>query len=328
MHPFNIIRSTDTTSAITQASAPGVKFIAGGTNLIDLMKLDIEKPQSLIDVNGLDLKTITILPNGTIRIGALVSNSTLAWHPEIQRRFPVLSQAILAGASPQLRNLATTGGNMLQRTRCYYFYDPAFPCNKRIPGSGCPAIGGYNRSNAILGISDHCIATHPSDMCVALAALDPLVFLQGPEGSRTISFRTLHRLPGNTPHLENNLHPGEMILGIELPALPFATRSHYLKVRDRASYEFALASAAVALEMSGSGTIRQARIALGGVATKPWHSPETEQALSGAPANAASFGQAAEIALRGAIPQRHNAFKIELAKRTLVRALNTASGTA
>jgi xanthine dehydrogenase YagS FAD-binding subunit len=327
MHPFTFIRTTDTSAAIKQAASKGVKFIAGGTNLVDLMKLDIEQPTTLIDLNGLGLKNIELTTSGRIRIGALVTNSDLAWHPEIRRRFPVLSEALLSGASPQLRNMATTGGNMLQRTRCYYFYDPAFPCNKRIPGSGCPAISGYNRNHAVLGTSDHCIATHPSDMCVALAALDPLVFLEGPHGRRSIPFHQLHRLPGTTPHLENSLQTGEMILGIELPALPFAARSHYLKVRDRASYEFALTSAAVALEIGG-GTIRQARIALGGVGTKPWRSPEAEDVLTNAPANESSYQKAAEAALHAAKPQQHNAFKIELAKRTLVRALTTAGGIA
>jgi xanthine dehydrogenase YagS FAD-binding subunit len=327
MHPFQLIRSTDTPTAVKQAAGKGVKFIAGGTNLVDLMKLDIEQPTTLIDINSLALKTINPTPNGRIRIGALVTNSDLAWHPEIKRRFPVLSEALLSGASPQLRNMATTGGNMLQRTRCYYFYDPAFPCNKRIPGSGCPAINGYNRNHAVLGTSEHCIATHPSDMCVALAALDPLVFLEGPNGRRTIPFHQLHRLPGTTPHLENTLQTGEMILGIELPELPFATRSHYLKVRDRASYEFALASAAVALDIN-DGTIRQARIALGGVGTKPWRSSEAEEVLANAPANESSYRKAAEAALQHAKRQHHNAFKIELAKRTLVRALKTAGGIA
>ena len=327
MQPFNFIRTADTAAAVKQAGAKGAKFIAGGTNLVDLMKLDIEQPSTLIDINRLKLKSIEINPNGGIHIGALVTNSDLAWHPEIQKRFPVLSEALLSGASPQLRNMATTGGNMLQRTRCYYFYDPAFACNKRIPGSGCPAVEGYNRNHAVLGTSDHCIATHPSDMCVALAALDPQVFLEGPGGRRTIPFHQLHRIPGTTPHIENTLQKGEMILGIQLPALPFGARSHYLKIRDRASYEFALASAAVALDISG-GTIRQARIALGGVGTKPWRSTEAEEVLVNAPANEDSYRKAAEAALKSAKPQHHNAFKIELAKRTLVRALTTTGGIA
>jgi len=327
MQPFNFIRTTDTAAAVKQAGVKGVKYIAGGTNLVDLMKLDIEQPTTLIDINRLKLKSVEVNPDGSIRIGALVTNSDLAWHPEIQKRFPVLSEALLSGASPQLRNMATTGGNMLQRTRCYYFYDPAFSCNKRVPGSGCPAITGYNRNHAILGASDHCIATHPSDMCVALAALDPHVSLEGPGGRRTIPFHQLHRIPGATPHIENTLQKGEMILGIQLPALSFGARSHYLKIRDRASYEFALASAAVALDISG-GTIRQARIALGGVGTKPWRSPEAEAVLAGAPAGEDSYRKAAEAALQSAKPQQHNAFKIELAKRTLVRALTTAGGIA
>lgn len=322
MNPFVYIRSTDTAAAVKQAGAKGAKFLAGGTNLVDLLKLDIEQPGTVIDINGLPLKKIEVLPDNHIRVGALVTNTTLAWHPEIRQRFPLLSEAILAGASPQLRNMATTGGNMLQRTRCYYFYDPAFPCNKRIPGSGCPAIDGYNRNHAVLGTSRQCIASHPSDMCVALAAIDPMILLQGAGGLRSIPFHELHRLPGATPHLENNLQHGEMILGIQLPDLPFAVRSHYLKVRDRASYEFALASAAVALDIAG-GKIKQARIALGGVGTKPWRSIEAEQTLTGAAADDTSYRRAAETALKDARPFKHNAFKIELAKRTLVRALQT-----
>jgi xanthine dehydrogenase YagS FAD-binding subunit len=328
MYPFTLIRPDSPAAAIKGSATKGTKYIAGGTNLVDLMKLDIETPMALVDINGLDaLKKIEILSNGRIRVGALVKNSALAWHPGIVQRFPVLSQALLSGASPQLRNMATTGGNMLQRTRCYYFYDPAFPCNKRVPGSGCPAIDGYNRNHAVLGVSEHCIASHPSDMCVALAAIDPQVFLHGPNGERVIAFTALHRLPGATPHLENTLLPGEMITAIELPVLPYATRSHYLKVRDRASYEFALASAAVALDIQG-GAIRAARVALGGVGTKPWRSLAAEKTLAGAAANEATYKIAAEAALNGAVPHKYNAFKIELARRTLVRALNTAGGMA
>lgn len=327
MHPFTLIRTTDEPSAIKHAAAKNTKFIAGGTNLVDLMKLDIEQPATLVDINGLDLKNIDVQPGGRIRIGALVKNSDLAWHPEIKKRFPLLSEALLSGASPQLRNMATTGGNMLQRTRCYYFYDPAFPCNKRLPGSGCPAIDGYNRNHAVLGTSDHCIASHPSDMCVALAAIDPVVHLHGPAGKRSIAFHALYRLPGSTPHLEHNLQPGEMIVAIDLPDIPWATRSLYLKVRDRASYEFALASAAVVLDIQ-NGMIRQARIALGGVGSIPWRSAEAEKALTNAAANEAAYTKAAQAALNLAIPHKHNAFKIELAKRTLVRALNTAGGMA
>lgn len=328
MYPFTLIRPESPAAAIRDAAARGSKFIAGGTNLVDLMKLDIETPTALVDINGLEgLNNIEVLSDGRIRVGALVRNSALAWHPEIVQRFPLLSQALLSGASPQLRNMATTGGNMLQRTRCYYFYDPAFPCNKRIPGSGCPAIDGYNRNHAVLGTSEHCIASHPSDMCVALAAIDPQVLLRGPKGQRSIAFTTLHRLPGATPHLENTLLPGELITAIELPAMPFAVKSCYLKIRDRASYEFALASAAVALDIQG-GTIRGARVALGGVGTKPWRSTAAEKTLIGAGANEATFKIAADAALNGAVPYKHNAFKIELARRTLVRALNTVGGKA
>jgi xanthine dehydrogenase YagS FAD-binding subunit len=327
MQPFAFIRTNNIAAAVKEAGGKGAKFIAGGTNLVDLLKLDIEQPATLIDINGLDLKKVEIGADGRVHVGALVKNSELAWHPEIRKRFPVLSEALLFGASPQLRNMATTGGNMLQRTRCPYFYDPAFACNKRVPGAGCSAMEGYNRNQAVLGTSEHCIAVHPSDMCVALAALDAVVFLQGREGQRAIPFHALHRLPGATPHLEHVLKPGELITGIELPALSYGARSHYLKVRDRASYEFALASAAVALDLDG-GTIRQARVALGGVGTKPWRSAEAEEVLANAPATAASYRKAAEAAMRGAKPHRHNAFKIELAQRTLIRALNTAGGMA
>lgn len=326
MYPFTLIRPETPAAAIKDSAVKGAKFIAGGTNLVDLMKLDIETPTALVDINGLEeFNRIELLPDGRIRVGALVKNSTLAWHPEIVRRFPLLSQALLSGASPQLRNMATTGGNMLQRTRCYYFYDPAFPCNKRVPGSGCPAIDGYNRNHAVLGTSEHCIASHPSDMCVALAAIDPRVLLHGPKGERVIAFTSLHQLPGATPQFENTLLPGELITAIELPAMPFAVKSCYLKVRDRASYEFALASAAVALDIQG-GTVRAARVALGGVGTKPWRSAAAEKTLIGAGANEATYKIAADAALNGAVPHKHNAFKIELAKRTLVRALNTVGG--
>jgi xanthine dehydrogenase YagS FAD-binding subunit len=296
MYPFTLIRPESPAAAIKASTPKGVKFIAGGTNLVDLMKLDIETPTALVDINGLEaFNKIEVLPDGRIRVGALVRNSILAWHPEVKQRFPMLSQALLSGASPQLRNMATTGGNMLQRTRCYYFYDLAFPCNKRTPGSGCPAIEGYNRSHAVLGTSGSCIASHPSDMCVALAAIDPRVMLHGPKGERTIAFTELHRLPGSTPQLENTLLPGELITAIELPVLPFAAKSCYLKVRDRASYEFALASAAVALDVQ-NGAIRAARIALGGVGTKPWRSTSAEKTLIGANAGEATYTIAAEAA--------------------------------
>jgi xanthine dehydrogenase YagS FAD-binding subunit len=324
MMPFAFVRAVNNESAIREASTKGSKFIAGATNLVDLMKLDIEKPDKLVDINQLSLHKIETLPNGNLLVGALVKNSELAYHPEIIKPYPLISEAILSGASPQLRNMASTGGNILQRTRCYYFYDISFPCNKRNPGSGCPAISGYNRIHAILGTSDHCIATHPSDMCVALMAVEALIHTQGPKGNRKILFSVFYRLPGNTPHIENVLQPGELITAVEIPRLNFAVRSCYLKVRDRASYEFALASAAVALDLQGD-TIRQSRIALGGIGTKPWRSTAAEKTLSGTQVNKDVFRKAAEAALADAKPQKHNVFKIELAKRTLVRALTAAS---
>jgi xanthine dehydrogenase YagS FAD-binding subunit len=322
MKPFTFARSIDQQTAAREAAKKGTRFIAGGTNLVDLMKLDIEQPSRLLDINSLSLKEVLRLPNGNWLIGALVKNSALAYHPGIAKAYPLLSQALLSGASPQLRNMATTGGNLLQRTRCYYFYDTAFPCNKRQPGSGCSAINGYNRNHAVLGVSEHCIATHPSDMCVALAALDPIIHVLGTKGSRQIPFSALHLLPGTTPQLENTLRPGELITAVELTNLPFAARSHYLKVRDRASYEFALASAAVALEIQ-NGEIRQARVALGGIGTKPWRSLAAEQTLIGAAATKATYEKAAAAALNGASTHKDNAFKPELARRTLVRALLT-----
>ena len=324
MIPFAFIRTKDKESAIRDGSAKGSKFIAGGTNLVDLMKLDIEKPDRLVDINALDLKQIDVLSNGHIRVGALVKNTTFAYHPEIINRFPVIHEAILSGASPQLRNMASTGGNILQRTRCYYFYDTVFPCNKREPGSGCSAMNGYNRNHAILGTSEHCIATHPSDLCVALMAMGAIVLTQGSKGKRTIPFYEFYRLPGTTPHIETVLQPGELITAIEIPALNFSNRSCYLKVRDRASYEFALASAAVALEIN-DGKVKQSRIAMGGVGTIPWRALEAEKQLAGSEISQEAFRKAADIALASAKPHQHNAFKTELAKRTLVRALMTAS---
>jgi xanthine dehydrogenase YagS FAD-binding subunit len=291
------------------------------------MKFAVEKPERVIDINSLPMDKVEALPGGGVRIGALVRNSDLAWHPLISRQYPLLSEALLSGASPQLRNMATVGGNLLQRTRCPYFYDIAYACNKRIPGSGCPAMEGYNRSHAILGTSDKCIATHPSDMCVALAALDALIHVQGHEGARTIPFSAFHLLPGDTPHIETTLRPGELITAVDLPPLPFAANSHYIKVRDRASYEFALASAAVALDISGN-TIRAARIALGGIGTRPWRSPEAEEALTGATPGEDAWRTAAKAALKDAHPQRYNAFKTELATRTLISALTTVGGNA
>jgi xanthine dehydrogenase YagS FAD-binding subunit len=324
MQPFQLTKAQHPEAAIKAGSATAARFIAGGTNLIDLMKLDVETPRQVIDINGLSMNQVTVLPNGSIRIGALVKNSDLAYHPEIIKRYPVLSEALLSGASAQLRNMATTGGNLMQRTRCPYFYDTAFACNKRVPGSGCPAMEGYNRNHAVLGISDQCIAAHPSDMCVAMTALGAIIHVQGAAAARAIPFADFHLLPGQTPHLEHNLKPGELITAVEIPNLAYGTRSHYLKVRDRASYEFALTSAAVILDIHG-GRIQAARVALGGVGTKPWRCLLAEKVLTGALANEQSYRTAAEAALSAARPHKDNAFKIELAKRTLVRALTTTA---
>ncbi|MBA3650098.1 MAG: xanthine dehydrogenase family protein subunit M [Chthoniobacterales bacterium] len=330
MNPFTYSRATDTQTAVSVVAAnPKAKFLGGGTNLVDLMKMGVERPEQLVDINRLDLTKVEELPNnGGVRIGALVRNSDLAEHQLITSRYPVLSEALLSGASPQLRNLATTGGNLLQRTRCYYFYDPAFPmCNKRNPGSGCGALEGYNRIHAILGQSDQCIATHPSDMCVALAALDAVVRVQGPGGERTIPVVDFHRLPGNTPQVETSLQPNELITAVDLPAMPVAVRSHYLKVRDRASYAFALVSVAAVLELE-NGTIKSARVALGGVAHKPWRATKAEQALAGKKPGAAVFQAAAEAELAAARGYKYNTFKIELAKRAINQALTTVAALA
>jgi xanthine dehydrogenase YagS FAD-binding subunit len=330
MRPFTYSRAADPQQAISGiATHPQAKFLGGGTNLIDLMKMGVETPDQLVDINRLPLAQVEELPNnGGVRIGALVRNSDLAEHPLITSRYPVLSEALLSGASPQLRNLATTGGNLLQRTRCYYFYDPAFPmCNKRNPGSGCGALEGFNRIHAILGQSEQCIATHPSDMCVALAALDAIVRVQGPSGERTIPIGDFHRLPGATPNVDTNLQPNEMITAVDLPALPFAPRSHYLKVRDRASYAFALVSVAAILEMEG-GAIKSARLALGGVAHKPWRATLAEKKLAGRQPNESTFRAAAEAELAPAKGYKYNSFKIELAKRAIVQALGTVAAKA
>jgi xanthine dehydrogenase YagS FAD-binding subunit len=288
------------------------------------MKEDVERPSRLIDISRLPLKTVEETAGGGLRIGALVPNSDLAYHPLIEQNYPLLSSAILAGASQQLRNMASTGGNLLQRTRCAYFYDTATPCNKRKPGTGCSAIGGVNRGHAILGASDSCIATHPSDMCVALAALDARVHMTGPEGSRTVAFDDFHRLPGNTPEIDTNLHPNEIITAIELPAKGFAANYSYLKIRDRLSYAFALVSIAAALELEG-GTIKEARLAVGGIAHKPWRDTSAESVLRGQAANQASFARAADLLLRDARGYGHNAFKIDLARRGIVRTLAQAA---
>jgi len=322
---FQYARANDVADAVRQIAAdPGAKFIAGGTNLIDLIKEDVERPSRLIDISRLPLKTVEETAGGGLRIGALVPNSDLAYHPLIERRYPLLASAILAGASQQLRNMASTGGNLLQRTRCYYFYDTATPCNKREPGSGCPAIPGINRMHAILGASDACIATHPSDMCVALAALAATVHVTGPAGDRAIAFAGFHRLPGDTPHLDTNLHANEIVTAIELPAKGFAANYSYLKIRDRLSYAFALVSIAAALELDGD-TIKNVRLALGGVAHKPWRDTAAEAALRGKVANRTAFAQAADLLLRDAKGYAHNTFKIDLARRGIVRALTQAA---
>jgi xanthine dehydrogenase YagS FAD-binding subunit len=301
--------------------APGGRFIAGGTTLVDLMKLNVETPKTLVDINLLPLDKVEATPEGGLKIGAMVRNSDLAWNAEVKSRYTVLSLALLSGASPQLRNMATTGGNLLQRTRCYYFRDTTYACNKRQPGSGCSAIDGFHRSHAILGTSEHCIATHPSDMAVAMMALEATVHTKN---GRAIALDEFYRTPGTTPNIENALEPGELITHVTLPKLAEGTKSYYLKLRDRAQYEFALASAAVVAETSG-GKIKRIRVAMGGVGTRPWRSREAEQALEGKTADEKNFRAAAEAALRGAKPLRDNAFKVELAKRALVRAFTVAT---
>ena len=325
MTPFHYTRASDVSDAIKQiATDPSAKFIAGGTNLIDLMKYDVEHPARLVDISQLPLKSIEETSAGGLRIGALVPNSDLAYHPLIEQRYPLLASAILAGASQQLRNMASTGGNLVQRTRCFYFYDAVTPCNKRQPGTGCSAITGVNRINAILGTSEACIATHPSDMCVALAALEATVHVVGPAGARAIAFSDFHRLPDNTPQRDTNLEPDEIILAIELPPKGFSANYSYLKIRDRLSYAFALVSVAAALELDGD-TIKEARIALGGVAHKPWRVSAAEAMLLGQRADASIFAQAADILLHGAKGYGHNDFKIGLARRAIVRTLSQAA---
>jgi xanthine dehydrogenase YagS FAD-binding subunit len=299
-------------------------FIAGGTNLIDLMKENVSRPARLVDITHLPLNRIAELDNGGLRLGALVTNADTAYNSQVERRYPLLSRAILAGASAQLRNMATNGGNLMQRTRCYYFYDTATPCNKREPGTGCSAIDGFNRIHAILGTSEECIAVHPSDMCVALLALDAAVHVTGSGGDRTIPFAEFHRLPGDTPQVDNNLRPGEIITSIDLPAKGFADHYAYLKVRDRTSYAFALVSVAAALEMKGD-TITETRLALGGVAHKPWRNPDAEAMLNGITPTRDHFEAVGEAMVRGARGFGHNTFKIELVRRAVVRALQHAA---
>lgn len=325
MNSFTYERARKNEDALTAImGSNSAKFLAGGTNLIDLMKNGVEQPDRLIDINRLTLAKIEPLPDGGLRLGALARNADTANHPLVRQRYPLLARAILSGASPQLRNLATNGGNLLQRTRCPYFMDAeSSQCNKRVPGSGCGALEGIHRSHAIFGASDKCIATHPSDMCIALAALDATIRVRSPKSERTIPIAQFHRLPGDTPHLDTNLQRDELVLSIELPPSPYAEHSHYLKIRDRASYEFALVSVAAALELKGR-IIQSARIALGGVAHKPWRCETAENSLSGKEISASVFEQAASVALEGAKPLRQNAFKVELARRAIVRSLTLA----
>jgi xanthine dehydrogenase YagS FAD-binding subunit len=326
MNIFSYHQASDVASAVALKQAgPTAKYLGGGTNLVDLMRETVERPETLVDVTHLS-STIEQRTDGSLLIGAGVKNTVLAAHDAVRSQFPLLSRAILAGASAQIRNVATVGGNILQRTRCRYFYDNASHCNKRQPNSGCDALEGFNRYHAILGASESCIATHPSDMCVALVTLDASVHLQGPAGMRSLPLRELHRLPGDTPEIESELHPDDLITAVEIPALSFAGRSTYRKVRDRASYAFALVSVAAALDVDSTGKARDVRLALGGVAHKPWRALKAESRLKGQQANAESFRAAAEAELADAVGLRDNAFKIELAKRTIVAVLEELKG--
>jgi len=325
---FSYARASDVASAVQAVAADrDTVFIAGGTNLIDLMKENVSRPARLIDINGLPLNRIEEREDGGLRLGALVTNADTAYHVQVERRYPLVSRAILAGASAQLRNMATNGGNLMQRTRCYYFYDTATPCNKREPGTGCSAIDGFNRIHAILGTSEQCIAVHPSDMCVALVALEAVVNVTGKGGDRTIPIADFHRLPGDTPQIDNNLGADEIITSIDLPAKGFADHYAYLKVRDRTSYAFALVSVAAALEMDGD-TITETRLALGGIGHKPWRNLDAEAMLNGIKATKDHFEAVGETIVRDAKGYGHNTFKIELAKRAVVRALQHAARTA
>ena len=324
MTPFSYVRATDVSQALAEAGGERVRFLAGGTNLVDLMKENVERPARIVDINRLPLNRIEEIEGGRLRLGALATNADTAYDERIARRYPLLASAILAGASAQLRNAATNGGNLNQRTRCYYFYDTATPCNKREPGSGCGAVGGVNRIHAILGASKQCIATHPSDMCVALAALDAEIRVSGPRGERGIPFGDYHRLPGEEPWRDNILDPGELVTAIDLPAEDFSKHYSYLKLRDRLSYAFALVSVAAALQMDG-GKIGKARLALGGVAHKPWRRPQAEAVLVGQEPSPSAFRAAADALLEGATGQGDNDFKIELARRAILRALRQAA---
>ena len=325
MKSFAYTRAANPQAAIQAIAQENAKFLAGGTNLVDLMKENVEQPSRLVDINRLELARI-VEREGGLRLGALAKNSDTANNRLVRERYPLVTQAILAGASAQLRNAATNGGNLMQRTRCYYFYDVAMPCNKRQPGSGCGALEGFSRIHAIFGTSPQCIATHPSDMCVALAALDAVVQVEGPQGTRSIPFAEFHRLPGDTPQVDTNLKRDELITSIDLPAVSsaFAAHSYYLKVRDRASYAFALVSVAAGLDIR-DGVIQQARLAMGGVAHKPWRASKAEQILNGQRADEAVFRRAADAEMQGAVGTEHNRFKIELGRRAIVRALTVAA---
>jgi xanthine dehydrogenase YagS FAD-binding subunit len=326
MNRFDYSRAADVPSAVEEAAHDAeAAFIAGGTNLIDLIKVNVARPSRLIDITRLSLRHIEATADGGLRLGALATNADTAYHEQVERRYPLLARAILSGASPQLRNMATNGGNLLQRTRCYYFYDTALPCNKREPGTGCPAINGFNRIHAILGTSDACIAVHPSDMCVALAALDAVVRVTGTTGERTIPLTDFHRLPGDTPHVDNVLQRGDVVTAIDLPAKGFADHHAYLKIRDRRSYAFALVSVAAALELEGNH-IAEMRLALGGVAHKPWRDRGVEAAARGRLASVDTFSEIAAAMVRDGRGYGHNTFKIELASRAVVRALKQAAG--
>jgi xanthine dehydrogenase YagS FAD-binding subunit len=325
MRPFDYQRVSRVEEALA-ATGQGVKFLAGGTNLLDLMKGEVERPERLVDINRLPIDRIVPLPDGGLRIGAMARNSDTANHEAVRRDYPLLAEALVSGASPQLRNMASVGGNLLQRTRCYYFYESAFPaCNKRQPGSGCAARDGFNRNHAIFGASEHCVATHPSDMAVALVALDAVVEVRGRSWTRRIPMAEFHRLPGTTPERDTGLEPGELIVAVDLPPPRFAAHSHYLKVRDRASYEFAVVSVAAALEMRGD-VVLDARLVLGGVAHKPWRAGEAEKRLVGHPLDEAAIASAARASVLGARPLAHNAFKVNLAERSVIRALSVAGG--
>ncbi len=326
MKPYHYEQARDITGAVAAlAEQPNAKYLAGGTNLVDLMKLEVMTPNVLVDVRRLTSDSVEELPDGGVRIGAAVTNSDLAADRTIRSRYPALSQALLSGASDQLRNLATTGGNLLQRTRCVYFYDTTTPCNKREPGSGCSAIEGHNKNHAIFGASEHCVATHPSDMAVAMVALDAFVNVHGPNDERRVPIEELHRLPGGEPQRDTILEHGELITAVDLPPFAFASNSKYRKVRERASYAFALVSVAAALDVE-DGTVRDLRLALGGVAHKPWRATKAEEALRDEPANEANFRAAADIELEDTEPLRDNAFKVPLARNVIVRTLLELSG--